>query len=126
MISMSDLTRGDKGGNVPFGTITTIAESPFRFGLIYGGTDDGNIQVTKDGGYSWTLVNNKPSKTTDANLVAGLWVSRLVASKYKEGRVYACLSGYRNDDFSPYLYASDDYGSFGNFSTCGVWSAVFK
>jgi hypothetical protein len=111
MISMGDLTRGDKGGNVPFGTITTITESPLRFGLIYAGTDDGNIQLTKDGGYSWTLVNNKPAKATDANLASGLWISRLTASKFKEPRVYASLNGYRFDDFSPYLYASEDYGS---------------
>lgn len=111
MFAMGDLTRGDKGGNVPYGTITTITESPLRFGLIYAGTDDGNIQLTKDGGYTWTLVNNKPAKVADAPLSAGLWVSRVVASRYKEPRVYATLSGYRNDDFSPYLYVSEDYGS---------------
>jgi hypothetical protein len=111
MIAMTDLSRGDKGGNVPFGTITTISESPLRFGLLYAGTDDGNIQASKDGGYSWTLVNNKPTKATDANLASGLWVSRLTASKFKEPRVYASLNGYRFDDFSPYLYVSEDYGA---------------
>ncbi|HEV7330721.1 MAG TPA: hypothetical protein VGN63_06770 [Flavisolibacter sp.] len=111
MITLADLTRGDKGGNVPYGTITTITESPLRFGLIYAGTDDGNIQMTKDGGYTWTLVNNKPSKVTDAPLTAGLWISRLVASQYKEPRVYATLNGYRFDDFAPYLYVSEDYGA---------------
>lgn len=111
MVSMGDLTRGDKGGNVPYGTITTISESPLRFGLIYAGTDDGNIQATKDGGYTWTLVNNKSSKMTDAPLTAGLWVSRIVASRYKEPRVYATLNGYRFDDFAPYLYVSEDYGA---------------
>jgi photosystem II stability/assembly factor-like uncharacterized protein len=111
MIAMADLTRGDKGGNVPYGTITTISESPIRFGLLYAGTDDGNIQASKDGGYSWTLLNNKPSKATDANLAAGLWVSRVTASKFKEPRVYASLNGYRFDDFAPYLYVSDDYGA---------------
>jgi hypothetical protein len=114
MVSMGDLTRGDKGGNVPYGTITTIAESPLRFGLIYAGTDDGNIQVTKDGGYTWTLVNNKTSKLKEAPLTAGLWVSRVVASRYKEPRVYATLNGYRFDDFSPYLYVSEDYGATWN------------
>lgn len=111
MFAMADLTRGDKGGNVPYGTITTISESPLRFGLLYAGTDDGNIQSSKDGGYTWTLVNNKPSKATDANLAAGLWVSRVVASKFKEPRVYASLNGYRFDDFAPYLYVSEDYGT---------------
>jgi photosystem II stability/assembly factor-like uncharacterized protein len=112
MVGMgSDLTRGGREGDVPFGTLTTITESPLRFGLIYAGSDDGNVQLTKDGGYSWTMVNNKPTKVTDAPLVQGLWVSRLVASKYKEPRVYLALNGYRNDDFSPYLYVSEDYGS---------------
>ena len=100
-----------KAANVPFGTITTITESPLRFGLIYAGTDDGNIQLTKDGGYSWTMINNKPAKATDANLAAGLWVSKLTASKFKEARIYASVNGYRNDDFSPYLYVSEDYGA---------------
>jgi len=111
MFAMGDLTRGDKGGNVPFGTLTTITESPLRFGLIYAGTDDGNIQLTKDGGYTWTLVNNKPAKVADAPLAAGLWVSRVAASKFKEARVYVTLNGYRHDDFAPYLYVSEDYGS---------------
>ena len=111
MVAMADLSRGDKGGNVPYGTLTTISESPLRFGLLYAGTDDGNIQLSKDGGHSWSLINNKPSKSSDANLAAGLWVSRVTASKFKEGRVYASLNGYRFDDFSPYVYASEDYGN---------------
>jgi BNR/Asp-box repeat len=103
MTSMSkDLTNGKRPGNVPFGTIVTISESPLRFGLIYVGTDDGNIQVTKDGGYTWTLVSGK--------LPRELYVSRVVASAYKEGRVFATLNGYRNDNFTPWLYVSDDYG----------------
>ncbi|HVZ97331.1 MAG TPA: hypothetical protein VG847_10675 [Chitinophagaceae bacterium] len=97
-----DLTNGKRSGNVPFGTIVTISESPLRFGLMYTGTDDGNIQVTKDGGYTWALVSSKLPK--------GLYVSRVVASAYKEGRVYATLNGYRNDNFTPWLYISDDYG----------------
>ena len=111
MISLGDLTRGDKGGNVPYGTITTISESPLRFGLLYAGTDDGNIQVSKDNGFTWTLINNKPTKATDAPLAAGLWVSRIVASRFKEPRVYATLNGYRFDDFAPYLYVSEDHGA---------------
>lgn len=98
-----DLTTNPKQGDVPFGTATTISESPMHFGLIYVGTDDGNIQVTKDGGYNWELVTKKLPK--------GLYVSRVTASAFKEGRVYASLNGYRNDNFLPYLYVSDDYGA---------------
>jgi photosystem II stability/assembly factor-like uncharacterized protein len=107
MIPLSkDLTNGKKAGDVPYGTIVTISESPLRFGLIYAGTDDGNIQVTKDGGYTWTLVTGKLPKN--------LYVSRVVASAFKEGRVYATLNGYRNDNFTPWLYVSEDYGQTWN------------
>lgn len=106
-----DLTKGGREGDVPYGTITSITESPLRFGLVYIGTDDGNIQISKDGGYSWMLVNNRIKKVSDAPMANGLWVSRLLASRFKEGRVYACLNGYRIDDFAPYLYVSEDYGT---------------
>jgi photosystem II stability/assembly factor-like uncharacterized protein len=99
----TDLTTNPTQGDVPFGTLTTISESPLKFGLIYIGTDDGNIQVSKDGGYTWLLITKKLPK--------GLYVSRVVASAYQEGRVYASLNGYRNDNFLPYLYMSEDYGN---------------
>ena len=98
-----DLTNGKKAGKIPYGTITTICESPLKFGLLYAGTDDGNIQVSKDGGYTWALVTK--------GLPASLWVSRVAASAHKEGRVYAALNGYRYDNFAPYLYISEDYGN---------------
>lgn len=97
-----DLTQGVKEGNVAFGTLATISESTLQFGLLYTGSDDGLIQVTKDGGVSW----NKISETLPQNL----WVTRVVASAHKKERVYATLNGYRNDDFTTYVYASDDYG----------------
>ena len=52
-----DLSNGKKEGNVPFGTITTIAESPTRFGLLYVGTDDGNVYISKENGYNWQLIS---------------------------------------------------------------------
>ncbi|MBX9784891.1 MAG: hypothetical protein K2X48_16495 [Chitinophagaceae bacterium] len=102
----NDLTGGKKEGNVPFGTLTTISESPLRFGLLYTGSDDGMIHVSKDGGYTWVPVHAKLPKT-----VQGLYVSRVIASKYKEGRVYVTLNGYRNDHFNAYVFVSDDYGT---------------
>lgn len=98
-----DLTNGKKAGNTPYGTITTISESPLKFGLLYVGTDDGNIQVSKDGGYTFTLISK--------NLPANLWVSRVAASQFKEGRIFATLNGYRYDDFTSYLFISEDYGT---------------
>lgn len=97
-----DLTNGKRPGNVPYGTITTICESPTKFGLLYAGTDDGNIWISENSGNSWTNINGKLPK--------GFWVSRVAASKFKEGRVYATLNGYRFDHFKPYLFVSEDYG----------------
>ena len=105
-----DLSNGKKPGDVPFGTMTTISESPLKFGLIYTGTDDGVISVTKDGGYSWTKIG-MPDKKGLGGLPQGLYVSRVVASKYKESRVYVTLNGYRDDHFEALAYCSDDYGN---------------
>ncbi len=98
-----DLTNGGKKGDVAYGTITTIDESPFKFGLIYAGTDDGNIHVTKDGGNSWKKIND--------GLPADMWVSRIIASTHEKGRVYVVLNGYRWDHFTPYVFVSEDYGN---------------
>ncbi|MFT7349152.1 MAG: hypothetical protein ACI8VZ_001459, partial [Candidatus Paceibacteria bacterium] len=100
-----DLTNGGKKGNVAYGTIATISESPFKFGLIYTGSDDGIIQVTQNGGNSWESLN--PMGTDKP---AELWVSRIVASQHKKERVFATLNGYRWDNFTPYMYMSNDYG----------------
>jgi photosystem II stability/assembly factor-like uncharacterized protein len=97
-----DLTKGGKEGDVPFGTLTTIEESPLKFGLIYVGSDDGLIHLSKDGGYTWNNVSN--------GLPQNLWVSRVTASNHQEGTVYASLNGYRNDHFTAYVFRSTDYG----------------
>ena len=86
-----DLTTGGKKGNVPYGTITTISESPFQFGLIYVGSDDGYVHITSDGGGSWWRISDSFPKE--------LWVSRVEASQHKKERVYVTLNGYRWDDF---------------------------
>lgn len=97
-----DLTNGGKKGNVAYGTLTTISESPFQFGLIYTGSDDGVVSVTKNAGGSWTNISDSFPKD--------LWASRVVASKYKKERVYVTLNGYRWDNFKVYAYMSNDYG----------------
>ena len=104
-----DLSNGKKAGDVPFGTLTTVSESPLKFGLIYTGTDDGVISLTKDGGYSWTKIG-MPDKKGLGGLPQGLYVSRVIASKFKESRVYVTLNGYRDDHFEALAYCSDDYG----------------
>ncbi len=101
-----DLTNGGTAGDVPFGTATTLVESPMKFGLIYIGTDDGNIQMSKDAGYTWTKISTSLPKT-----VQGLYVSRVAPSVFKEGRIYVSLNGYRSDNFGSYLFVSEDYGT---------------
>lgn len=96
------LTNGGKKGNVAYGTLTSISESPFQFGLIYTGSDDGLVYVSKNAGGSWTNISNTFPKD--------LWVSRVIASQHKKERVYVTLNGYRWDDFKVYAYMSDDYG----------------
>ncbi len=109
-------------GNVPYHTITTIDESPLRFGLLYVGTDDGLVQVSKDGGYSWENIapkspltpeggkNTSKTPPSGAGGLDGLWVSRVIASKFVESRVYVSLNGYRWDNFESYVYVSENYG----------------
>jgi photosystem II stability/assembly factor-like uncharacterized protein len=97
-----DLTQGGKKGNVAYGTLTTISESPYRFGLLYTGSDDGLVHISSNSGASWQRISD--------SFPDDLWVSRVAASGHKEGRVYVALNGYRWDDFTSYLYVSEDYG----------------
>jgi photosystem II stability/assembly factor-like uncharacterized protein len=94
-------TPGEKG-DIPYHTIFTISESPLRFGLIYAGTDDGKVHVTRDGGKTWSEIMN--------GLPYQKWVSRIVASAYDLGTVYMTQNGKRDDDFTPYVWKSTDYG----------------
>ncbi len=98
-----DLTHGGIKGDVPYGTLSAIHESPLKFGLLYVGTDDGLVHVSKDGGNNWTDISD--------GLPKGLWVSRVQASMYEESRVYLSLNAYRWDNFEPHLYVSEDYGN---------------
>jgi photosystem II stability/assembly factor-like uncharacterized protein len=105
-LTSKDLTKGGKKGNVPYGTLTTIDESPRQFGFIYVGSDDGLVHLSKDGGYNW------------ANISSGLptdqWVSRVEASNFKKDRVYVSLNGYRWDKFEAMIYVSEDAGKSWN------------
>ncbi|UXI68186.1 WD40/YVTN/BNR-like repeat-containing protein [Tahibacter amnicola] len=97
-----DLTTSKQRGNVPFATISTVSESPRQFGLIWAGTDDGNVWVTDTAGTHW--------KNVADTLPADRWVSRVEASHHETRRAYVSLNGYRNDDGTPYLYRTDDLG----------------
>jgi hypothetical protein len=104
-----DLTTNDPdkiGKNVPYCTITTIAESPVKAGLIWVGTDDGKVQIRNDGS-TWTDVT--PALTA-AGAPADRWVSRVFASPHDAGTAFVSKNGFRNDDFAAYLYRTTDYG----------------
>jgi photosystem II stability/assembly factor-like uncharacterized protein len=91
-------------GNIEYCTITTIDESPIVRDLLYVGTDDGNVWVTKDGGKNWTKLNDKIKGNP------GYWVSRVIASQHFPGTAYVTYTGLRNDDFRPFIYKTTDYG----------------
>jgi photosystem II stability/assembly factor-like uncharacterized protein len=91
-----------KYGDVPYGTITSISESPIEFGRLVVGTDDGMVWVTVDDGHSWKNVSKKlPNK---------LWVSRVVSSQHNKEVLWLTLNNYRNDDIQSYVYRSKDFG----------------
>ncbi len=102
-----DLTRGEPGPNKYAGhTITTIAESPLKAGMLWVGTDDGNIQVSKNGGRDWTDVSaNLPKVPADR------WVSRIECSPFAEGTAFVTIDRHRNDDRAPYVFKTEDHGA---------------
>ena len=86
-------------------SIYSISESPKDKAMIWVGTDDGNVQVTRDGGAHWT---NTVANIRD--LPKGEWVSWVEASKYDAGTAYAAFDRHTFGDMTPYLYKTNDYG----------------
>lgn len=99
-------------GVADFGNVTTLDESPLRKGLLYVGTDDGLVQVSRDGGQNWHRTDRFPG-VPDMT-----YVSRVLASQHHEGTVYVTLEGHRSNDFRPYVLKSTDHGrSFTSISS---------
>ncbi len=92
----------EKKGDIPFQTIFTISESPLKFGVIYAGTDDGRVWMTKNSGADWNEINK--------GLPYRKWVSQIEASLFDEGTVYMTQNGKHDDDFAAYVWKSEDYG----------------
>jgi len=89
-------------GDISYHTLTSISESPLKYGLVYVGTDDGKVHLTRDGGKRWQEIMD--------GLPYQKWVSRIVASSFEMGTVYMTQNGKRDDDFTPYVWKSTNYG----------------
>jgi photosystem II stability/assembly factor-like uncharacterized protein len=122
-----DLTRNDprtlgaSGGPITkdqtsveyYATVFTIAESPVTRGVIWTGSDDGLVQVTRDGGKSWKNV-------TPAGMPHFARVSLIEASPIAAGTAYVAANNYQSDDLRPYIYRTNDYGSTWSLVTDGI------
>ena len=86
-------------------TILAIAPSPKEQGVIWIGTDDGNVQLTRDGGKTWTSFRGKIP-----GFPMGAWIPQVNASKYNAGEVFVVANDYRRGDFKPYIFRTTDYG----------------
>ena len=136
MIISPDLTTNDKtklgardrGTDTPTGgitsdvtgaethcTIITVSESPRVPGLIWVGTDDGNVQVTRNGGAAWTNV-----RPNIKGVPPGTWCSRVEASRFDEGTCYVTFDGHRSDDFRPYVFKTTDFGKTWKPASAGI------
>ncbi len=108
IIMSTRLTGGitrDNSGAETHGTITTVAESPIRPGILWVGTDDGNVWLTTNDGGQWTDITSRfpgvPKKT---------WVSRVEPSHFDTATVYVTFDNHMENDFRPYVYVSNDFG----------------
>jgi photosystem II stability/assembly factor-like uncharacterized protein len=95
------------GGAEYHATIITLSESPLEPGQIWVGTDDGNIQVTRDYGKTWTKVG---SAGMPGNPRPDIWVSRVEASRHTNGTAFATLTGHRFAIYKPLVYKTTDFG----------------
>ncbi len=97
------ISRND--GISTYGNLTTISESPHTAGVIWIGTDDGNLKVSRDDGTTWAEVSDRIP-----DLPPRTYVTRIEASRFAGGRAYVTFDGHRNDDFNIYLFVTEDFG----------------
>jgi len=86
-------------------TLTAVAESPLKQGLLYVGTDDGNVQVSNDDGKTWTEVSDKLP-----GLPESTWINTIEVSQHDANTAYYAINNYRNDDYANYVYKTTDAG----------------
>jgi photosystem II stability/assembly factor-like uncharacterized protein len=108
-------TRSRNDGVLQWPCITTIGDSSINPDVIWVGTDDGNLQITRDGGKTWRNVSG---------LIPGLpertYVSRVIASRHAEGTAYAAFDGHRMNDFEIYAYTTTNFGQTWRSITKGI------
>lgn len=107
-----DLTDNDKNkwegkGHIRYCTISTISESPVKAGVIWAGTDDGHVHVTRDFGHTWEEMT---AKITALGAPADRWVSSVFASFHNDSTAYVTKSGFTFDDPKVYIYKTTDFG----------------
>lgn len=95
----------DATGAENYTTILAIAPSPVKKGVIWVGTDDGNLQLTTDGGKTW-----KNFRTKLKGVPQGSWIPQITASRYSAGEAFVVINNYRRNDFTPYLMHTTDFG----------------
>ncbi len=102
-------------GAETFGTIVSLAGSPIARGLVWAGTDDGNVQVTRDEGKTWEdVTGHLPAH------VRPFYVKRIEASRFDARRAYVAIDGHRSDNMAPHLYVTDDQGQSWRAITNGL------
>lgn len=105
MIISPDLTLAEEKSDNKLRAIVSIDESPLDQDVLWAGSNDGNVWLTRNGGVDWTKLNdNIPGAPRE------YWVKRIEASNHVEGRAYLVFDGHRNDDINPYVFATEDYG----------------
>lgn len=95
----------DITGAENYNTIIAIAPSTKQQGVIWVGTDDGNVQLTQDGGKTWTNFRGKIP-----GLPVGAWIPQIQASRYNAGEAFVIANDYRRGDFKPYIFRTKDFG----------------
>ncbi len=101
----ADIEISANDGTSSYAEATTLAESPLDPGVLWVGFDDGNLQLSRDGGESWTELSDNVQGVPD-----GTYVSRVVASRGARGRAYATFDAHRDGDFAPYVFRTTDFG----------------
>ena len=114
-VSGKDIRLSRNDGESSFGELTTIAESPLDPKILWAGTDDGNVQLSRDRGLTWTEVSANIS-----GVASGTLVSRVVASSAGRGVALVSFDAHRSGDFAPYIFRTTDFGRTWTRLTSGI------